>query len=180
MRFPALALVALLLAAPASAEDAALSQWVQFVPGGGQEARVVTSAAACPALTVDGASVAMAERAPPNANFPVRLCSLVIPPKAKAVSLGGTALPFVTKTPQRIMAFVAFLPRHVQVHQHEVEVLARGLFEELLHRLRPRDDLQIGKAGDQALQREQHERVVVRDDHPYRRRHFGDIGHGMN
>jgi hypothetical protein len=105
MRFPALALAALLLAAPASAEDAALSQWVQFVPGGGQEARVVTSAAACPALTVDGASVAMAERAPPNANFPVRLCSLVIPPKANAVSLGGTALPFVTKTPQRIMVF---------------------------------------------------------------------------
>jgi hypothetical protein len=105
MRFPALAFAMLLLAVPASAQDVALSQWVQFVPGGGQEARVVTSAPACPALTLDGASVAMAERAPPNANFPVRLCSLVIPPKAKAVSLGGTALPFVTKTPQRIMVF---------------------------------------------------------------------------
>ena len=80
MRFPALAFAMLLLAVPASAQDVALSRWVQFVPGGGQEARVVTSAAACPALTVDGTSVAMAERAPPNANFPVRLCSLVIPP----------------------------------------------------------------------------------------------------
>jgi len=105
MRLLALAFAALLLAAPAVAQDAALSQWVQFVPGGGQEARVVTSASACPSLSVDGTDVAMAERAPPNADFPVRLCSLAIPPKAKTLALGGTALSLVTQTPKRILVF---------------------------------------------------------------------------
>ena len=93
MRSVAIIVAAVVLAAPACAQEAVLSHWVQLAPGGGQEVRIVTTAAACPDLTVDGANVATAERAPPDPYFPVRLCSLVLPAKAKSASLDGMALP---------------------------------------------------------------------------------------
>jgi len=105
MRCVALAFATMLLAVPAAAQEQTLAQWVQFAPGGGQEARAVTAAAACPSITVDGAAVAMAERAPPSTYFPVRLCSLILPTHAKSATLDGKALPLVTKTPQRILVF---------------------------------------------------------------------------
>lgn len=105
MRLFALTFATLLLAAPASAQEAVLSHWVQLVPGGGQDVRIVTTAAACPGLTVDGANVATAERATPDPYFPVRLCSLALPAKTKSASLDGAALPILAKTPERIMVF---------------------------------------------------------------------------
>lgn len=105
MRCVALVFATMLLAVPAAAQEQTLAQWVQFAPGGGQEVRAVTAAAACPSVTVDGAVVAMTERAPPNTYFPVRLCSLVLPAHARSATLGGKALPLITKTPQRILVF---------------------------------------------------------------------------
>jgi hypothetical protein len=95
----------LLFAAPAAAQDQVASHWVQFMPGGGQEARVLTAAAACPALDIDGVSTPMAERAPPNGYFPLRLCALAIPAKTKTAMLDRERLPLLKAKPQRIMVF---------------------------------------------------------------------------
>jgi hypothetical protein len=96
---------AVLFAAPVSAQEQVASHWVQFMPGGGQEARVLTAAATCPALDIDGVSTPMAERAPPNGYFPLRLCALAIPAKAKSAMLGSARLPLLTAKPERIMVF---------------------------------------------------------------------------
>jgi hypothetical protein len=101
-------LAALLFLIPGVAQaqgTAILSQWVQLVPGGGSEARVVTTAATCPAITVDGANVPMAERAAPDAYFAVRLCAAAIPKGAKSATLNGTELPLFHDAPKRIMVF---------------------------------------------------------------------------
>jgi len=105
MRAFLVAAFALLLAGPVAAQDQVASHWVQFMPGGGQEARVLTSAPACPALNIDDVSTPMVERAPPNDYFPLRVCTLVIPAKVKSVMLGSTHLPLLTAKAQRIMVF---------------------------------------------------------------------------
>jgi hypothetical protein len=89
----------------ARAQDAPLSQWVQLMPGGGSEARIVTTATACPKITIDGASVATTERAGPNGDFAVHLCVAPLPAGVKSASLNGVALPLFREAPQRIMVF---------------------------------------------------------------------------
>jgi hypothetical protein len=101
-------LASLLFAFPAAAQaqdSTILSQWVQLAPGGASEVRIVTSAATCPALTVDGASLPTTERAPPNAYFAVHLCAATLPANAKTATLNGVALPLFHTKPQRIMVF---------------------------------------------------------------------------
>jgi hypothetical protein len=98
--------VSVSLAAGAQAQDASvLSQWVQLTPGGGNEVRVVTTAEKCPSLSVDGASIAMTERAPPNPSFKVHLCSVTISNKAKSASVDGKTLRLFHTNPQRVMVF---------------------------------------------------------------------------
>jgi hypothetical protein len=82
-----------------------LSQWVQLSEGRGSEARIVTTAATCPAITVDGVSLPAKERAAPNANFPVRLCAADIPFSAKSAIVNGVPLPLFHPYPTRIMVF---------------------------------------------------------------------------
>lgn len=106
MRKLVLALVIVLLPAAVTAQDAApIAQWVQMTPDGGQEARAVTPAASCPAIVIDGKDAAMNERAAPDAYFAVRLCSAILPAKAKTASISGTALPLLKHAPHRIMVF---------------------------------------------------------------------------
>jgi hypothetical protein len=98
--------VSVSLAAGAQAQDASvLSQWVQLTPGGGNEVRVVTTAEKCPSLSVDGASIAMTERAPPNPSFKVHLCSVTISNNAKSASVDGKTLRLFHTNPQRVMVF---------------------------------------------------------------------------
>ncbi|HEY2034614.1 MAG TPA: metallophosphoesterase [Rhizomicrobium sp.] len=118
MRFTALAFAAALLAAPASAQDRDnVAAWVQYVPGGGVEARVVTKWSECPRLSIDGSQTTMRERAAPTGDFP-RVCALEIPSGAKKVSVlepldrmtGANAqrvedLPLPVTNPRRIMVF---------------------------------------------------------------------------
>jgi hypothetical protein len=99
------ALLALTPVAAFAQDRAVLSQWVQLMPGGASEARIVTKAAACPTITVDGASVPSAERAAPDGYFAIRLCVAKIPAEAKSVSLEGVPLPLFHTAPQRIMVF---------------------------------------------------------------------------
>jgi hypothetical protein len=88
------------------ADDVApISQWVQLAPDGSNEARIVTTATTCPAITVDGASLPTTERAAPNADFTVHLCAAEIPMSAKSATLNGVALPLFHQYPNRIMVF---------------------------------------------------------------------------
>ncbi|HTQ14076.1 MAG TPA: metallophosphoesterase [Rhizomicrobium sp.] len=111
-----LAALLLLIPAAAVAQDN-VSAWVQYAPGGGADARVLTLAPECPRLSIDGAQQAMAERAAPDADFGLRVCSLAIPRGAKHVEIAGprdrTAggqqprerLPVPPAHPRRIMVF---------------------------------------------------------------------------
>ena len=95
------ALAVVLAAMPAYA--ATPYAWVQYAAGGVAEARVVTDDPACPAVTVDGASLATSERHVPDQAFPIRVCSVRLPAGAAAVSLGDRRLPVPVARPQKIV-----------------------------------------------------------------------------
>jgi len=81
------------------------------------QARVVTGAAQCPVLRVDGKAIAMSERAAPGeapvrsgaqadakpADFPVRICEAALPAGARAVRVAGRRLPVPAAAPRRIV-----------------------------------------------------------------------------
>ncbi len=85
--------------------DESVTHWIQLSSGGGSDARVITTAAACPAITVDGLNLPTTERAAPSSYFPVRLCSAQIPFSAKSATVNGAALPLFHPYPKRIMVF---------------------------------------------------------------------------
>ena len=106
------------LAAPAVAAQPAPDQaWVEMAPGGGSVARVLTRAATCPALRVDGRMRAMDRRADPAvlpvrtnkaevaeaAAFPARICELALPRATRHASLAGRALPLPRARIERIV-----------------------------------------------------------------------------
>lgn len=107
---------AMLLAAPAAAApDAAYV----VMGDGGAIARVVTSAAACPVLRVDGRDVAMTVRfaaatvplrptasTPDNSKpsaFPVTVCDAMLPAGAKRARVDGVKLPLPKREVRRIV-----------------------------------------------------------------------------
>lgn len=81
-----------LAVAPAVAADAPLAAWTELGPGGSLLARAVTRGA-CPSLNLDGASIPTKERAAPNTAFDVRVCSAVIPRRARRAEISGRELP---------------------------------------------------------------------------------------
>jgi hypothetical protein len=81
--------------------QAADTAWVQAVAGG-YEARVVTSAAACPVLHTDGRDLAMMVRAAADDKFALT-CSAMLPADAKSARAGDIALPMPVRHPQRIL-----------------------------------------------------------------------------
>ncbi|HSM95519.1 MAG TPA: metallophosphoesterase [Rhizomicrobium sp.] len=119
MRLTVVAIVAALIATPAPAQDRDnVAAWVQYAPGGGVEARVVTKWSECPRLSIDGSQTTMQERAAPNGDFPLRVCALPIPLGARKVSVlepldrmvGANSqrvadLPLPVANPLRIMVF---------------------------------------------------------------------------
>jgi len=95
-----LALSVLISFLPITAE-AADSAWVQATTSG-FEARIVTTAAACPMLHTDKGETAMAVRAAASENFPL-ICAATIPAGASRASIAGTVLPLPVAAPQRIL-----------------------------------------------------------------------------
>src|SRR6202789_4284655 len=102
MRMLRYALLAVAVLCPSLAQG---SQWVQLMPGGGAEARLVTDAASCPPIVIDNQAMAMTARAAPDANFAVLLCSAPVPATATSASIGGVNLPLAAAAPQRILVF---------------------------------------------------------------------------
>lgn len=93
-----LAPVFLILAmGPAQAE----SLWVQATASG-YEARIATTAAACPALSTDAGEVAMTARAVADQNFPL-VCAARLPQGARTAHIAGQALPLPVAKPERIL-----------------------------------------------------------------------------
>jgi hypothetical protein len=86
---------------PSLVASAADSAWVQATTSG-FEARLVTSAATCPALSTDKGEVAMMARAAATADFPL-VCAAAIPPGASHASIADRTLPQPVANPQRIL-----------------------------------------------------------------------------
>ncbi len=109
------ALAAALLAAPAAAADTAYV----VMSDGGAVARAVTTAATCPALTIDGRATPMTVRFAagtmpqrPTAStaenskasaFPVTVCDAPLPAAARQASVGGIPLPLPRRVVRRIV-----------------------------------------------------------------------------
>lgn len=96
-----------LIAQPAMADGSAPDrQWVEMAPGGGSVARLVTSAATCPAIRIDGRTTTMTTRAEPGADpvrknkahvdapatFSSRVCEAALPRGVRRASIAGHAL----------------------------------------------------------------------------------------
>lgn len=91
--------------------------WVEMAPGGGSVVRLLTGAAMCPRLAVDGRQAAMVERAAPallpaRANkarvdaplaFPGRVCELPLPRTTRRAAYAGQLLPMPRTRIDRIV-----------------------------------------------------------------------------
>ena len=84
MRLTAIAAIVLCLSGGlVRAEPPPVSRaWVQMT-GEGAEARLITDASACPAITIDGQARAMQMRAAASEAFPVTVCRAPLPAGAK-------------------------------------------------------------------------------------------------
>lgn len=76
--------------------------WVE-VTGRGAEVRAVTTAPACPSITVDGRRRRMSERAGPNEAFTNRICVAALPRGARNVRLAAQTLPVPKARPNRLV-----------------------------------------------------------------------------
>jgi hypothetical protein len=109
---PVLGLVLLTVAGCSRADTPKLPQqapgadqtWVELTDRGA-EARLITSAAVCPAASIDGKTVPMAPRVGPSADFPLTVCQLLLPKDARQASVNAVALPLPVATPKRIVIF---------------------------------------------------------------------------
>ena len=91
--------------------------WVEMAHGGGSVVRLLTGAAACPSLAVDGRQAAMVERAAPamlpsRTNkakvdtplaFPGRVCELALPRTTRSAAYAGQLLPLPRARIERIV-----------------------------------------------------------------------------
>ncbi len=96
-KLPLILLLSLLPAAAAAADTA----WVQATASG-YEARLVTSAAACPLLHTDKGDAPLSLRAAATTDFPM-ICAAALPAGATRASIAGTALPLPVANPERIL-----------------------------------------------------------------------------
>src|SRR5665213_564043 len=94
-------LLSLLLSLVPAVAQAADSAWVQATANG-YEARIVTTAAACPVLHTDKGDAALSVRAAASADFPM-ICAAALPAGATRATIAGTALPLPVANPQRIL-----------------------------------------------------------------------------
>lgn len=94
----ALPVATLVVACPASAQSGLEAAYVVMGEGRSAVARVITSDATCPPITVDKLLVAMSLRAPPSLpEFPVTVCEFPVPAGVEYLAVEGAVLP----TPQQ-------------------------------------------------------------------------------
>lgn len=91
--------LALAFGAPVGAATIA---WVQMIPGGA-EVRLVTAAASCPAVRVDGAARPTVQRAGPGEAFPNRVCAASLRAGERRILVDGLALRAPGPRPERLV-----------------------------------------------------------------------------
>lgn len=80
-----------------------VTAWVEIGPGGTAVARVVTTAALCPPIAIDGRSQPMVVRAAPDPpDFAVLICEAALPAEARRAAVEGQPLPLLRGDPKRI------------------------------------------------------------------------------
>jgi len=98
-------ILALALATAAAGPGrAAQTAWVEMTAAG-PEARVVTDAPSCPAITIGGRRQAMALRTGPVPTFANRVCVARLPAAPGPVTVAGLALPTAKARPNRLVMF---------------------------------------------------------------------------
>ena len=85
-----------------SGSRAAPVAWVQMTAGGA-EVRLVTPAASCPPVRVDGVARPTLQRAGPGEAFPNRVCALRLHPDARRILVDGLALRTPRSRPERLV-----------------------------------------------------------------------------
>jgi hypothetical protein len=94
----------LAVSSDAPAQEAALqAAWVQFTTDGVAEARVAISGEVCPTIVIDDTARAMQRRSGADQNFPVTLCSAIVPSGSLAASVLTARLALPVAAPQRIL-----------------------------------------------------------------------------
>jgi hypothetical protein len=88
---------------PALAAPDIVARWVQYDATGAAQARLIVDGGSCPALSVDGAEVATAQRAAPDARFPYRVCTARIPAGSRSIAALGKTLAAPAAEPGRII-----------------------------------------------------------------------------
>lgn len=99
------AMMAMFLCPFALAAQAATAppvHWVELGPGGAAELRIAAEGATCPEVTIDRAVYATAERAAPDASFPL-LCTITMPALARSAIIAGVPIPLPNASPERIL-----------------------------------------------------------------------------
>jgi hypothetical protein len=76
-------------------------QWLQY-GSAGLEARVITDETSCPVARVDDAQAAMGVRAAPGGQYPITVCSLLVPTDAKSVVIRAFPVALPVSEPNRI------------------------------------------------------------------------------
>jgi hypothetical protein len=104
MLISSLAALAALWALGTAATAGPAPVWVQLGPRGA-EVRAVAEDGRCPTIEIDGAQHASQPRAGPDADFPVTVCRLAIPPGAERARIEGRVLPLPRAAPRRILIF---------------------------------------------------------------------------
>ncbi len=94
-----------LLLGGTDAEAGVLRAWTAYAAGGTVEARVITDAAACPEISVNGVAGPMTLRQAPDDKFPVRTCAQTLPADAQNAIVEGQTLPVPVARPRRIVVF---------------------------------------------------------------------------
>ncbi len=80
-----------------------VNRWIQYGPNNTVLARAITTAAACPALSIAGTAVTMNIRSAPTAAFPVTECEAAVPAGAGAATIDGVQLKLPVAQPRRII-----------------------------------------------------------------------------
>src|SRR5437763_9783758 len=80
--------------------------WVELAATGQLSVRaVVVAGAPCPAVSADGAGLAVQRRGAPDGNSPIEVCEALAPADSTRLTVGGTVLPVVPAQVKRIVVF---------------------------------------------------------------------------
>jgi Calcineurin-like phosphoesterase len=76
-------------------------QWTQYGPSG-PEVRVITNEPTCPVARVNGSETAMRVRAAPGGDYPITVCTVLIPADTKSISISDVPVTLPLPEPRRI------------------------------------------------------------------------------